>query len=219
MTIGDIPTRSPLLYLPALSGVNSARVVVCRFLMSGIWSRRVRPLVLPACILAVIVSATTASGCGAAGGAAGATSNAATEIERLQKLVPSQSHTMQDVGFHWTNLWFAGQQGNWPLARFYFDEAHQHIQWTIQIRPIRKDPEGRDVDLPSIFQAVDSSLFAAVKIAIEQKNAAQFATAYKNALDGCYSCHKSSGKPYLHPIVPTAPAQTIIDFSPAPDAQ
>jgi hypothetical protein len=135
-------------------------------------------------------------------------------VQRLERLVPSQSHTMQDVGFHWTNLWFAGQAGNWPLARFYFDEAHQHIEWTIRIRPVRKDLDGRDVDLPSIFQAVDSSLFAAVKVAIERRNTAQFAAAYTSALDGCHSCHKASGKPYLRPIVPTAPAQTIIDFSP-----
>ena len=165
--------------------------------------------------LVLAFAGVAASGCRAASGDARASTGPA-DLERLKTLVPSQSHTMQDVGFHWTNLWFAGRQGNWPLARFYFDEAHQHIQWTIQIRPIRKDPEGRDVDLTSIFQAVDSSLFAAVKIAIEQKNGAQFETAYKNSLDGCYSCHKSSGKPYLRPIVPTAPAQTIIDFSPQP---
>jgi hypothetical protein len=169
--------------------------------------------------VSLVLAGVVTTGCRAASGDAGA-STVPADLERLKMLVPSQSHTMQDVGFHWTNLWFAGQQGNWPLARFYFDEAHQHIQWTIQIRPIRKDPEGRDVDLPSIFQAVDSSLFAAVKIAIEQQNTAQFATAYKNSLDGCYSCHKSSGKPYLRPIVPTAPAQTIIDFSPqTPSAQ
>jgi hypothetical protein len=165
-------------------------------------------------ITVLALAAVLAGGCQVASSDAGAAISAA-DVDRLKTLVPSQSHTMQDVGFHWTNLWFAGQQGNWPLARFYFDEARQHMQWTILIRPIRKDLEGRDVDLQSIFQAVDASMFAAVKIAIEQKNGAQFATAYKSALDGCYSWHKSSGKPYLHPIVPTAPAQTIIDFSPA----
>jgi hypothetical protein len=164
-------------------------------------------------VAALVIAAALTGGCRAVSTDARA-STAPADIDRLKTLVPSQSHTMQDVGFHWTNLWFAGQQGNWPLARFYFDEAHQHIQWTIQVRPIRKDPEGRDVDLQSIFQAVDASLFAAVKIAIEQKNSGQFATAYKKSLDGCYSCHKSSGKPYLRPIMPTTPAQTIIDFSP-----
>ena len=178
--------------------------------------RQALPLA-PRTAIAVLgmVAALTAGACRAASSDSAAT-GATADVERLKTLVPSQSHSMADVGFHWTNLWFAGQQGNWPLAQFYFDEARQHIQWTIQIRPIRKDLEGRDVDLQAIFQAVDASTFAAVKIAIEQKNSAQFATAYKGALDGCYSCHKSSGKAYLHPIVPSAPAQNIIDFNPDP---
>ena len=177
--------------------------------------RQTLPLAPRTRIAALWFVAALAVGCRSATTDAGAPA-ATADVEHLKLVVPSQSHSMADVGFHWTNLWFAGQQGNWPLALFYFNEARQHIQWTIQIRPIRKDLEGRDVDLAAIFQAVDASTFAAVKIAIELKNSAQFATAYKGALEGCYSCHKSSGKPYLRPIVPTAPAQTIIDFNPAP---
>jgi hypothetical protein len=140
----------------------------------------------------------------------------ATEIERLKTLVPSQSHSMSDVGYHWTNLWFAGQQKNWPLAEFYFNETRQHILWTIRIRPIRKDDEKRDVDLKAIFDAVDATTFAAVKIAIAQKDSGKFTKAYTESLEGCYACHKASSKPYLHPVVPKAPAQEIIDFTPDP---
>jgi hypothetical protein len=140
----------------------------------------------------------------------------AAELERLRTLVPSQSHTMIDVGFHWANLWFAAEQKNWPLAQFYFNESRSHIQWTIRTRPLRKDPEGKDVDLNAIFSSLDPSVFAAVRMAIIKKDAAEFTTAYKLALDGCYSCHKASGMPFLRPIVPKVPEQSIIDF--APDA-
>jgi len=34
------------------------------------------------------------------------------------------------------------------------------------------------------------------------------------ALEGCYSCHKSAGKAYLRPQVPTAPAAAIPNFDP-----
>ena len=136
------------------------------------------------------------------------------DVERLKTLVPSQSHSMADVGYHWANLWFAAEQHNWPLAEFYFNESRQHIQWTIRIRPIRKDLEGRDVDLKTIFDAVDTSTLAAVKLAIAEKDRVKFVSAYKVALDGCYSCHKASGKPFLRPIVPRAPGQAILDFAP-----
>ena len=135
------------------------------------------------------------------------------DVERLKTLVPSQSHSMADVGYHWANLWFAAEQNNWPLAEFYFNESRQHIQWTIRIRPIRKDLDGRDVDLKAIFDAVDTSTLAAVKAAIAEKDRVKFVGAYKVALDGCYSCHKASGKPFLRPIVPHVPGQAI-DFAP-----
>jgi hypothetical protein len=41
-----------------------------------------------------------------------------TEIERLKGMVPDQSHAMKDVAYHFTNLWFAAQKLNWPLADF-----------------------------------------------------------------------------------------------------
>ena len=37
------------------------------------------------------------------------------ELERLKQVVPDQAHAMQDVDYHFTNLWFAGNQGNWDL--------------------------------------------------------------------------------------------------------
>ena len=143
---------------------------------------------------------------------------AAADVERLKTLVPSQSHAMADVAYHWTNLWFAAEQKNWPLAEFYFTESRSHMQWTIFIRPIRKDAQNRDVDLQAIFDALDVSSFASVKFAIAQKDSQKFVAAYKLALDGCYACHKTSGKPFLRLTVPSAPAQAILDFAPEPAA-
>jgi cytochrome c553 len=136
------------------------------------------------------------------------------EVARLKAVVPSQSHTMMDVQFHWTNLWFAAQKENWPLAQFYFDESHQHISWMIRIRPVRKGPDGKDVDLQAIFDGIDNSSMAAVKQAIAQKDGVQFAAAYRTMLESCYACHKASGKPYLRPMIPTTPDQSMINFDP-----
>src|ERR1700690_588201 len=88
------------------------------------------------------------------------------QVERLNSLVPSQSHTMADVGYHWAALWFAAQKKNWPLARFFFDEARQHVRWTVAIRPVRKTPDGIDINIKSLFTAIDISSFAAVQLAI-----------------------------------------------------
>ena len=151
--------------------------------------------------------------------AAQATPSAAqADLDRLNSLVPTQSHAMADVGDNYANLWFAAERQNWPLAEFYMNEARQQIQWTVLIRPIRKDAEDKDVDLKAIFNALDVSAFATLKLAITQKDSAKFITAYKQGLDGCHACHKASGKGFLRPIIPREPAQTILDFTPDPAA-
>ena len=134
------------------------------------------------------------------------------DIEMLKGKAPSASVAMADVGFHWSNLWFAGQAGNWPLATFYFNEARNHIRWMIRINPTPKGPDGMPVDLKGIFDGLDTSTFAAVKAAIDKKDGKEFATTYRGALESCYSCHKAVGRPYLRPAIPKTLPQTIINL-------
>ena len=134
----------------------------------------------------------------------------AADVARLTSLLPSNSHIMMDVQFHWTNLWFAGQKKNWPLAKFYFDESRSHIQWMIRKSPtVRSQIDGKDVDIKSIFEAVDTSSLADVMKAIEKKDVVQFSAAYKTMLESCYACHKSAGRAYLRPMIPREPTQTV----------
>lgn len=136
------------------------------------------------------------------------------EVDRLKNVVPDQSHAMSDVGYHYANLWFAGQRKNWALAQFYLDETRSHLKWAVRIIPIRKDPAGREVDLNAIREAVDGTFLADVHKAIGNKDVAAFTNAYRLTLEGCYSCHKASGKPYLRPQIPDEPGVGIINFDP-----
>ena len=138
------------------------------------------------------------------------------EVARLNALVPSNSHFMMDVQWHWTNLWFAGKAKNWPLAQYYFNESRGHIQWFVKKSPTLKSagPEKEEVNIAGIFEGIDTSSLAAVKMAIANKDSAQFEATYKTMLESCYSCHKSAGRPYLRPQIPTAPMQSIINYDP-----
>ena len=96
------------------------------------------------------------------------------EVAQLKALVPSNSHIMMDVQFHWTNLWWAGKKKNWPLAQYYFNETRGHIQWLIRKSPVMKSQlDQKDVDIAGIFDGVDTSSLAAVKTAIEHKDSAR----------------------------------------------
>jgi hypothetical protein len=138
----------------------------------------------------------------------------ADDVAQLKKISPVQSHTMNDVGYHWANLWFAAEKKNWPLAMYFFREARQAIRWTVLIRPVRQLPGGGTVDIKGMFDALDPSAFAAVQIALEDQDTAAFESSYKQALTACHSCHTSSGLPFLQPKVPTAPLSTILNFDP-----
>ena len=134
------------------------------------------------------------------------------DVEVLKGKAPSASVAMADVGFHWSNLWFAGQSGNWPLAGYYFSEARNHVRWLTRINPMPKGPDGMPVDVKGIFDGIDTSTFAAVKAAIDKKDGKEFETAYRGALESCYQCHKAVGRPYLRPMIPKALPQTIINL-------
>ena len=137
-----------------------------------------------------------------------------SQVDRLKGMVPDQSHAMADVGYHFANLWFAGDRKNWPLARFCFDEARSHLRWAVRIIPVRKSPTGEDLDMKSLLDAVDNGLLAEVGKTIDARDHERFVTTYRQALEGCYSCHKAAGKPYLRPQVPAAPAAPILNFDP-----
>jgi len=140
-----------------------------------------------------------------------------TQNEQLRSLIPSQSHAMMDVAYHFTNLWFAGQHSNWPLAQFYFNEARNHIAWAIRIVPVRKT-SGGELHLQEMFDAFDKTLLTDLKKQIADHNRSGFKTAYEHALTGCNACHTAAEKPYLHVVVPDRPEVHIIDFDAAPKA-
>jgi hypothetical protein len=135
------------------------------------------------------------------------------EVATLRQLIPTNSTIMMDVQWHWTNLWWAGKRRNWPLAQYYFNEARGHIQQLVRKNPtIRNQADGSDVELQGIFDGIDTSSLAMVKDAIEKKDALQFERNYRVMLESCYACHKSVGRPYLRPQLPTTQVQAIVNM-------
>jgi hypothetical protein len=135
------------------------------------------------------------------------------ENVKLRSLIPSQSHAMMDVSFHFTNLWFAGQEKNWPLAQFYLNETRNHIKWSIRLVPVRKSKNG-EVKLIEKFEPFDNEKLGEIQKQIAAKDRKQFSIAYRDAMSGCNDCHAASDKPYLLVSVPHKATAEGIDFKP-----
>lgn len=86
----------------------------------------------------------------------------------------------------------------------------------MRIRPLRKTAAGQDVDLKAILQALENSSFNDLQKAIDGKDHAAFTGAYRQTVEGCYSCHVASEKPFLRTQIPESPATRMIRLSPEP---
>lgn len=139
------------------------------------------------------------------------------DVVRLKSLIPPNAHIMMDVQWHWTNLWYAAQAKNWPLAQYQFNETRGHILWLIKKSPTMKSsgPEKEEVNIEGIFQGIDTSSLNDVKAAIAAKDSVKFAATYRTMLESCYSCHKAVGRPYLRPMMPTMQVQSVLNMDPA----
>ena len=137
-----------------------------------------------------------------------------TEVARLKGVVPDQAHAMSDVGQHFTNLWFAGENEHWPLAQFCLDETRSHLRWAVRIIPKRKDAEGREIDLGGILGGLETSTFKDLDLAVKAKDKAKFTAGYKLQLEGCMACHKASNKPFIRLRIPEKPDANILEFKP-----
>lgn len=136
------------------------------------------------------------------------------DLAHLKEIAPPASHPMVDVAMFATNLWFAGQKKNWPLANYYLGEMRNRMRWEVHLNPGPKRPDGTIADMQSIFDGVDNGTLTSMKKTIQMKDSKQFAMEYKHLLEDCYSCHKTVGRPYLRPMVPVSGPQRIINFDP-----
>jgi hypothetical protein len=139
------------------------------------------------------------------------------EVETLKRQAPDQAHVMADVDYHFSSLWFAGRNANWPLAAFYLGEVRAHLNWAVRVRPVRKLASGADLELRPILQGVEGSGLADVEGAIEKHDRRVFELAYRRTMGQCYACHQAAEKPYLRLRIPETPGARMIDPRPGRD--
>ncbi len=100
-------------------------------------------------------------------------------------MVPDQSHAMKDVACHFTNLWFAAKQQNWPLADFYLAETRSHLRWAVRIIPVRKTPQGQELKLADLLDPMDRSVLKELQATIAAKDSEAFRAKYEQTLGSC----------------------------------
>jgi len=91
---------------------------------------------------------------------------------------------MAVAGDHFANLWFARRAENCPLADFHPAETSSHLHWAVRRIPIRKDNQGRDVNLANILEAFENTQLTRLKQAIDDQGWGRFRAAQQGEPHG-----------------------------------
>lgn len=119
--------------------------------------------------------ALSAAGCGRAPGSDG--------------YVPGLGEIMTLVQMRHAKLWFAGQAGNWPLARYELDELAEGFRDAAGYHPTHKDSPVAIAD--AIPQMTDAPM-AALRKAVAAEDRRAFGEAFAALTKACNACHEAT---------------------------
>ena len=110
-------------------------------------------------------------------------------------------------------LWFAGANGNWPLAAYELDELQEGLDDAVKYHPTHdKVPE----PLANLVPRYTSSALQQLRAAVEAKDKVAFATAFDALTAGCNQCHVLSNFGFNVVTRPTLPPFSNQEFTPKP---
>lgn len=107
-------------------------------------------------------------------------------------------------------LWFAGSDGNWPLAQYEVDELHEGFDDVKAFHPTFK----KMATAPMIDEFVANPL-AELDKAVKDRSPAEFTAGFDDLTNGCNGCHKQVGFGFNVIKRPTSPPFTNQEFEPA----
>jgi hypothetical protein len=107
-------------------------------------------------------------------------------------------------------LGLAGQQRNWPYAKYELHELEESFE-----RVVRVWPKYKGLPLGGMLDAMTKGPMAALSKAIADRDAEQFALAYGHLTEGCNACHQAANVGLVVIKVPDASSFPNQDFKPA----
>lgn len=108
---------------------------------------------------------------------------------------------MNHIQRHANKLYFAGQNGNWPLAGFYIHELEEAMEEVAEGNIV---DEG--INISKLMGAMGLPPLEVLEESVKAQSTEQFNSAYLNLVNNCNACHQSTNHPYLVIQNPKTPA-------------
>jgi hypothetical protein len=124
-----------------------------------------------------------------AGPAAGDWLKAAPEerVRQLEKHLRGTDVAMWEIGYRFTELFYAGEDGNWDYAKYQAEKIDLALRLALERRP-KRAPSAQPFlnnDLPAVQKAIASRDSPAFRDSIERLRA------------GCVRCHTDEKLPFF----------------------
>lgn len=109
---------------------------------------------------------------------------------------PGFGEFMSNIQTHHAKLWFAGTNGNWPLADFEINEIKEALD---NIQTFCTDrPESKEIKM--IYPSIDS-----VNQAIKMQSLSRFQRSFLNMTNMCNECHSITSHAFNVITIPDKP--------------
>jgi hypothetical protein len=103
--------------------------------------------------------------------------------------VPGLGEIMSLTQMRHAKLFFAGEQSNWPLARYELDELREGFDDVVRFHPTH---EGSPLPLKDLVPRILTKPLDDLDRAIEARDPEAFVTAFDALTAGCNSCHQAA---------------------------
>jgi hypothetical protein len=127
--------------------------------------------------------------------------------EREGRFAPGLHTLMVDLSVRHASLWFAGEEGNWPLARYMVDELHKLLEDIEELHPVY-----REVPVAQLLGEMTKPQVESLDVAIDNGDHPAFVDAYDRLTAACNACHAASGREYIVMQRPSMPALTNLRY-------
>ncbi|WP_230626036.1 hypothetical protein [Cupriavidus necator] len=124
-------------------------------------------------------------------------------VKTLASIQPGLGTVMHEMGYRFTNIYWAANGGNWGLAQY-------------QLKELLEAQEVGEITRPQhapMLKANEKTYLAPLAQAIEKQDINQFNHRFSAAVNGCNACHTALGYGFILFKVPKLPKQEFLDFS------
>jgi hypothetical protein len=153
----------------------------------------IRKIVLAALSVAILVDAAYAASDWLKG-------SSEQKLKTLADIQPGLGTVMMEYSYRFSNIYYAAEAGNWPLAEYQLKEMREIQEVGETTRPEKADA----------LKAFERSFLDPLGRTIDARDSSRFEASFNASIQGCDICHAAQKLPFIKYQLPSNPPAHLI---------